>query len=282
MTGGANRSFFDTGRGGGRRVVRRPCLLLVVVAFLLTAGCTTTPSTGQRDSHKQALASRDLGIDYLGKGFTAMAIRNLEQARELDPTDASTYLSLGEAYRRKGMFDRAEQHLLHSLELNSDSSDYNHQETVLNLSALYVQLQRYEEAAERCQSLVDDPTFATPWRALTNRGWAEFKQGKLAEARKSFERAIDFHPRYSPAHLDLAILEQQERRPLQAMRHLERALEGKRLGADGIAEVNYRMAEIYISLGKRGKAIEHFNVALERSPYGQWGSQSKSYLELLR
>jgi tetratricopeptide (TPR) repeat protein len=51
---------------------------------------------------------------------------------------------------------------------------------------------------------------------------------------------------------------------------------------DAIAEANYRMAEIYVSLGKRRKAIEHFRVALERSPNGEWGEQSKTYLEMLQ
>ena len=48
------------------------------------------------------------------------------------------------------------------------------------------------------------------------------------------------------------------------------------------AEANYRVGEIYISMGKKEKALEYFNVALERSPYGKWGTQSKSYLEMLR
>jgi lipoprotein NlpI len=49
-----------------------------------------------------------------------------------------------------------------------------------------------------------------------------------------------------------------------------------------IAEANFHMAEIYVSMGQREKAISHFGLALERSPYGEWGEQSQSYLELLR
>jgi Tfp pilus assembly protein PilF len=254
----------------------------LLIAALLASGCVTTTDETQQDAQTLAAATRDVGIDHLAQGRTALAIRKLKEALLYDPTDPIAHQWLGDAYRRKGMLAEAEAQLLVSLSLNTDPSDYNHQETLLGLSALYIQMKRYDEARARCQQLIDTPTFSTPWRALTNRGWAEYKQGMLAEARASFEQALDFHPRYSPAHFNLGILDQRERRYLDAIRRFELALDARRLSPDGEAEANYRMAEVYVSLGQRAKAIEHFSVALERAPYGQWGTQSKSYLELLR
>ena len=180
------------------------------------------------------------------------------------------------------MLEEAKSNLMLSLELNENSQDYNHQETRLNLSALYIQLGRYEQAIEQCDRLVEDPTFSTPWRALTNLGWAEYKLGRLVEARASFEEALEFHPRYAPAHLNLGMLDQTEQRWLAAIRHYELAAESNRMPSDAIAEANFHMAEIYVSMGQREKAISYFGLALERSPYGEWGEQSQSYLELLR
>jgi len=265
----------------GRRVVERAALTLAAVAASLLFGCAS--GGGPTDQAKAlAVATRDVGIDHLNQGRTAMAIRKLTEADEIDPTDPVTHLSLGEAYRRKGMLERAEQELLQSLALSSDTSDFNYQETVLNLSALYIQMKRYEDAIAQCELLVQDPTFSTPWRALTNKGWAQLELGRVDDARKSFQEALDFHPRYAPAHLNLGVLEQRERRYVPALRHFELASDGNRMPPDALAEANYRMAEIYVSMGKRRKAIEHFSVALERSPYGEWGTQSRSYLELLR
>jgi Tfp pilus assembly protein PilF len=262
----------------------RAALGLLLAAVMGLAGCVTTTDgdEGGKDEKSLAAATRDVGIDHLAQGRTAMAIRKLKEAMSHDPDDPSTHLWLGDAYRRKGMFSEAEAELLISLKLNPDTGDFNHQETVLNLSALYIQMKRYADTRALCQSLVDNPTFSTPWRALTNRGWAEYKLGEFAEARASYEEALDFHPRYSPAHFNLGILDQRERHFLDALRRFELALDARRLSPDGEAEANYRMAEVYVSLGRRGKAIEHFSMAVERSPYGQWGSQSKSYLELLR
>lgn len=257
--------------------------LLVALACIgwLISGCAST--SGPTEEEKGlAVATRDVGIDHLNQGRTAMAIRKLLEAKEMDPVDPVVHLSLGEAYRRKGLLARSEQELLTAIALSDDPSNFNHQETVLNLSALYIQMKRYEESVQQAKQLVADPTFSTPWRALTNQGWAEYKLGRFNEARISFEAALDFHPRYAPAHLNLGIVEQKERRYVLALRHFEQAIDGNRMPPNALAEANYRMAEIYVSLGKRGKAIEHFSVALESSPYGQWGEQSKSYLELLR
>ena len=266
---------------GPRAHVHRLAALVVVVAGLALAGCA---STSPEESKEAALATatRDVGIDHLNQGRTAMAIRKLLEANEVVPDDPVTHLSLGEAYRRKGLLDRSEQELLLALSLSKDPSSFNHQETVLNLSALYVQMKRYEDAIRYSQLLVEDPTFSTPWRALTNRGWAEFRLGRLAPARRSLEEALEFHPRYAPAHLNLGVLEQTERHYVAALRHFEQAVDGDRMPPDAVAEANYRMAEIYVALGKRNQAIQHFSVAQERSPYGEWGEQSRSYLELLR
>ncbi len=255
---------------------------LACLAFLVFSGCASTPSTQAQDEKGMASATRDVGIDHLSQGRTAMAIRKLREAQALDPSDPVTHLSLGEAYRRKGLLEQAEKELIQALRLGDNPTDFNYQETLLNLSVLYIQMNRYEDSIERSQSLVVDPTFSSPWRALTNKGWAEFKLGRFGAARASFEEALDFHPRYAPAHLNLGIVDQKERLFLPALSHYEQAVEAGRMAPSAVAEANYRMAEVYVSLGNRGKAIEHFNVALERSPYGPWGEQSRSYLELLR
>jgi tetratricopeptide (TPR) repeat protein len=267
----------------GRDLRVKKSLGLACIALLALSGCASTHvATGETDGEGMASATRDVGIDHLSQGRTAMAIRKLREAQALDPSDPVTHLSLGEAYRRKGLLEEAEIELIESLRLSDDPSDFNYQETLLNLSVLYIQMKRYEESIERAQTLVADPTFSSPWRALTNKGWAEFKLGRYGAARASFDEALDFHPRYAPAHLNLGILDQKERLFLPALNHYEQAVEAGRMAPNALAEANYRMAEVYVSLGNRGKAIEHFNVAVDRSPYGPWGEQSRSYLELLR
>ena len=89
-----------------------------VVAVVLLAssfGCATSqpaPSDFASNRVSESVAKRDLGIDYLSSGRTAMAIRELRASLQLDATDPSTHLWLGEAYRRKGKTEESEALLL--------------------------------------------------------------------------------------------------------------------------------------------------------------------------
>lgn len=244
---------------------------------LLGSGCASSGpvSPVSEEDARIALAKRNVGIDYLANGRTPMAIRELQFAHELDPDDPVTTHWLGEAYRRRGLLDKALEHMLEAAEQLPNDADLN-----LNLAGLYVQLKRYPEAIEHSQILIDDPTFAAPWKAYTNKGWAELQLGETQKARLSFEQALDFRPSYWPARLNLGILDSQEGRKLQAIVNFEKVLE-RELGRSAEAETNYRLGETYISLGRRDKAVQYFKLAAERAPYDRWGQQSEEYLKLL-
>ena len=142
-------------------------------------------------------------------------------------------------------------------------------------------MERYAEAEALCQSLVEDPTYARPWEALTNLGWAQYKSGRFQAARASYEEALDFRSNYARARFNLGKLDQEQGRWTAAIRQLELALDGPPMGPEAVAEANFRLGEIYMTLGRRDRALEHFRGAEEKSPDGEWGEQSREYLELL-
>jgi tetratricopeptide (TPR) repeat protein len=242
---------------------------------------TTTTSAPEVDPVGLAAAIRDVALDYLRQGNAAMAIRELQRAQLKNPDDPLTYLGLAAAYRSKGLLPEAESHVLRSLELGTDPQAPDYQLAVLTLATIYVQQERYEEARVQCQILIDDPTYSVPWVALTTRGWAEFKAGQFENARSSYLEALDYRTGYERAHFNLGILDQSQKRWLDAVRRLETATLSDRMSPEALAEAHFRMGEIYMTLGRPDKAIEHFGVAAEEAPEGKWGLQSRSYLELL-
>jgi tetratricopeptide (TPR) repeat protein len=217
-----------------------------------------------------------LGSDHLRNGRAALAIRELLAAEEYDPTDSWVQLALAEAYIHRGHLADAEAHLKRALELRP-----GFQEATLHLSALYIHMERYEEAAPLARALVDDPTYPQPWKALTNLGFAEFKLGRLEEARRHLQLASEYHEGYWQALLNLGILEAKDGRKLEALQHFEQVLERKP-GPLAEAEVHYRMGLVYISMGNRQRALEHLNVSASKRPSGPWGKQSEEYLKRLR
>lgn len=259
----------------------------IVAAALLTTsgGCVMTPRSVALDGPNtvtEGRAKRDLGIDYLASRRTAMAIRELKGALALEPLDPQTHLWLGEAYRRKGRVDEAESYLVRAIELAKPIVDTSTEQAArLNLSALLSQLGRYEESLQHCEVLAADPTFSSPWRPLTNCGWSLLQMGRLEEARAHFEEALDFHPRFGPALLNLGILQAKQGHTLAAVSIFERAIDVGSLNSSTLGEAHYRLGEIFVGLGRRDMAVEHFRAASESSPDRDWGTQSQAYLDLL-
>jgi Tfp pilus assembly protein PilF len=253
--------------------------LVVTLLCLLTgfSGCASGPTAEEvaRDT-KIGRARRDVGIDYLAKGRTPMAIRELQHSHLLAPNDPVTIHWLGEAYRRRGLLDKALVHMLEAVELDPESHELR-----LNIAGLFIQLGRFREAAEQSQVLIDDPTFSAPWKAYTNLGWAELQLGNLTSARENLEEALAFKSDYWPARLNLGILEANSGRSLAAIVNFESVLEKRNLGVSAESEATYRLGEAYVSMGQRSKALEYFKRSAERMPLGRWAQQSEEYLKLL-
>jgi Tfp pilus assembly protein PilF len=249
---------------------------LLVGALL---GCASTPDpTAEELSAKdesRARAHQSVGATHLREGRVPLAIRELRASEELNPKDRWTQLTLAEAYRMKGLHADAERHLLKALAI-----DPKFQDARLTLSALYVQTNRYGEAIEQADLLIDDPTFPQPWTALTNKGFALMKLGRRAEAREALVEAVEYNERYWRALLDLCILDAEEGKRIDAIERFERVV--ALASPLGCAEANYRIAEIYISLGNREQAMEHLVAASSQRPSGPWGKRSEDYLKRLR
>ena len=246
------------------------------IACLLGLGCASTDGDKKESATRKAASHYDMGVDYLKRGNTAMALRELQVALSVDEKLPRAHHATAEAYRLSGRTAEAEKHLKRALEL-----DPTFQGARLSLAARYIQTERFEDAIRESRILVDDPTFPAPWRALTNAGWAEHRLGRNADARKSLVMALDMKPNYWPALLNLGILESQENRRAEAIERFSQVL-AARPGPSAEAETNYRMAEIYVSLGERDRAIAHLSAVIDKQPSGEWGRRSQEYRKLLQ
>ena len=251
---------------------------LALAVVLGLAGCASSGKQQQEAEHQARLATShlNLGADHMQQGRAALALREFRTAASYDPLDPRIQSALGEAYLFQGKQEEAEQHFLRALEVHPE-----HHDARLNLSALYILQGRYEEAIAACQTLLDDPTFPGPWRALANRGWAEYRLGRAVQARESLELAREYASNYYPAMLSLAVLEAEEGHRLEAIGLLQEVIELEP-GPSAESEANYRLAENYIALGKRKRAVGYLTAAVARAPEGEWAKRSEEYLKLLR
>ena len=256
------------------------CFCAVAVLLSQTACMIPVidPSEMTEDERKrdQARARRDLGIDYLSKGQNAIALRELVFAVKANPDDPATQLWLGEGYRRQGHDDLALGAMTEAVRLEP-----TYQVAHNNLSAFYIQLEDYENAVKHAQVLIDDPLYGQPWKAFSNRGYAQMKLGRIAEARESLEIATEFRKDFWPASLNLGLLERDAGNKLKAVKHFQRVIKHP-VGHGPRAEASFHIAQILVSIGHREKAIKYFTASAQNDPDGRWADQSRDYLKILR
>lgn len=261
-------------------MAKAPLTTLVALCALLglaPLGCATMASEAEREQNvRRANSHFNLAADHVSNGRLEMGLRDLMMAERLDPKSPRVQHGLGIAYLQRGKVDEAERHLRRAIELAP-----GYHEARFNLSTLYLNLERYDECIEASVILADDATFDSPWRPLANWGWALYRQGNVQEARRKLERARHFNSRYWPTHLNLGILDAEQGHRPEAIRHFTQVLDLDP-GPSATAEANYRLAEIYVSLGRRQQAVGHLRTAVVKAPSDPWGRKSEEYLNLLR
>jgi len=255
----------------------RGILLGSASAALVWLGCTTIDPARltQADTHRE-LASVKLKENRIG-----FAIREYQKALEINPRDPEAHFGIAEAYRRKGLFGEAEKHLLRTLEL-----DPRNLEARLNLGVVYLMQERYAQAIEQNDLLMKDPTFLRPARALVNRGWARYKSGDAKGAESDFRRAIAAEPANYFGHLDLGIVLYERGEMVKSIQEFKRVLDlivprpDWAVGA-AQAQARFRLAQAYVKLGRREKAVEQLEAASAQEGGGEWVRKSKEYLAVL-
>ena len=120
----------------------------------------------------------------------------------------------------------------------------------------------YERAAQLLQQIttVDKKDFQV-WFELAN---IHFLQKKLAEAENEYLTAIDAHPKFFPALLNLGRLELFQKHYDVAIEVLQQAVNVQSDSADA----NYFLGEAYLQNKRGSSAVVYFNEAMRLDPDG--------------
>ena len=139
-----------------------------------------------------------MGVDIQVKDPPG-AMREFDKALELDP-------EMAEAWHAKGVllhvvFGRVEQARLayqKALELNPRFS-----EAKTNLGNLYLDEKRYDEAIKMYEEALNDMTYATPYIAQANMGWARYKTGDVRAGIEGLKSSVTTNPKFCFGFLKL-------------------------------------------------------------------------------
>jgi len=248
-------------------VVRFARVMILVAAVMLLWGCA--PAKQERQEARTHYA---LGVSYLREPNVTAALQEFLKVVELDPRNADYQEVLAQAYHLKKAYPEAEKHYLEAVRLSGgDPGCYN------NLGALYLDMQRWDDAVEYFSLAAGDLLFAQPEVAFTGAGTALVEKGEPLEAIEYFQQALEKNRRYAPAHLHMGRAYQSLGRPGPA---IESFLEATRIDT-GYAEAYYQLGLAYMKRKDDGKAREAFEKVISLRPDSELSRKAENYLKLL-
>ena len=219
------------------------------VNFTLTpgakAGVSPEDAKKAEERLKAVQAAFEQGVTLSNEGKHDEAIAKFNEVIAAAPKCVECYNNIGTVYTRKQEYDQAEAAFKKALEINPKSADsYNGLATVYNAQKKFDQA---AEASGEAQKLAGEGG-ATPGAGnastVYNQGVIAWNAGKVPEAKKLFEQAVQLDPSLADAHYWL-----------------------------GMATVNE---------GKLPEAAKHFEEYLKLAPTGQYAEQAKSILASIK
>lgn len=157
------------------------------------------------------------GVRYMEQGALKVALEDLRHAVALEPGNSDAHDALAILYERLGRPEEADRHFREALSLNPDNySAFN------NYGRFLCNTGRTQEAMAKLEVAYSTPLYPQPWIPLANAGACLRRAGRPLEAEPYLRRALEKHPNYPPALLEMAYLSLEARQYLSTRAFLQR------------------------------------------------------------
>lgn len=187
---------------GTRSPIKLRLLSLLIVLSALVSGCVTETNdrlAQNKDPKKAVKAYVEAGMLYLQRNQMDNAHRTLTRAYEIDPNDPSVNNGLALFFSVEGDKPQTEMHFKKAL-----SSDSQFSQARNNYAAFLFSEGRYKDAIEQLEIVTKDYSYDRRATVFENLGLCYLKVSDLAQAEKSFNRALKLNPNLPNALIELA------------------------------------------------------------------------------
>ncbi len=197
-------------------------LVTLATLLLLATGCgpAVTSIDGDREKtpREEAEFQHKLATGFLYEKKPIAALRELHNGLQKDPTHAESHYLTGFIYMGRHNYSEAVVHLRKALELKPKLYEAHNA-----LAASYMALQRWQDALEASEPLLDDPLNPAPWLAHNNAGWSHFELGQRSRAVHHLKTAIFLNSKFCLGYYNLGVILKRGGQIDQARLHLEQA-----------------------------------------------------------
>lgn len=187
--------------------------LVVALMFVLVA-CVTETTGGFNAARSDAQALKDyiqLATGYLDQRDLANAKRHLNNAGALDANNSEVFALWGLVYSQEGEPELADDSFERSLRINPRNSQARN-----NYAAFLFAENRFEDAYEQLELVVEDTAYTGRAQAFENLGLAALRLQRIDDAEYAFGRAVQLDNNRLRSSLELAALFLQKQDVLQA------------------------------------------------------------------
>jgi Tfp pilus assembly protein PilF len=241
---------------------------LIVLALLLTA-CAPSPTS---KAGQEAKSHYLLGASALAENNPTQALKEFLLAEQANSWDADIQAGLGRAYLEKGAYELSEQHYRRAISLSKGNPQYYN-----NLGALYLTMQRYDDALPAFQQAADNLLFATPEIAWAGIGLVRLHQQNFPAAEQAYRKALELNPRYAQAHFRLGELYYRQERFSDADKAFGRAVELEPRYVDG----HYWLGLSAMKTNDTVRARQAFSETLRLAPDSEQARLARGHLKTL-
>lgn len=197
----------------------------------------------------------DWGSELLSHRTTDAAVEVFTRGTELYPRSAKLTIGLGIALYLHGSYERALQALCAATDLNpSQAWPYVFLGKMYNMSTSGVDEAR-KRLARFAQLQPKNPQ-ALYYYAMSLWNREENSQANLPRVESLLTKAVALDPRLADAHLQLGILDGDQRKFAEAIREFQRAIALE----PNLTSAHYHLGQAYTRVGDKGRAQEELQI----------------------
>ncbi|WP_126454097.1 type IV pilus biogenesis/stability protein PilW [Sulfuriflexus mobilis] len=199
--------------------------ILIVLSGAGLVACSTTTGGGDAEGElrvapegdKLAATNVKLGVGYMQKGSYEYALAKFRRAIEIDSSYPDAHYAIALLYDRLGRPEAAKEHFEKAISLNPSYSDaYN------AYAAFLCRKEDYEAADANFQKALTNPLYRTPQLVLINAGICSVNAKNYDRADGYFRKVLQADSRQPVALYQMAKLNYESGRYLQARAYIQR------------------------------------------------------------
>jgi Tfp pilus assembly protein PilF len=246
--------------------------LWLVLFSTIVALAACVPLEDSQSSGNKADYHYMLGVSSLNEQNPTGALKEFLEAEKYDPNNHEIQAGLAQAYWLKKAHDLAEKHFLKAVELSDNDPKYYN-----NIAALYLSMERYDDAIAAFRKAADNLLFDRPELAWTGIGLANYEKQDYAAAQRAYLKALELNPRYYLATYRLGELYYNQDRPVEALDMFTRTIEL----APGLTDAHYWQGLVYMKMKETEKANNSFREVIRLAPQSELAKLSSKYLKII-